>query len=541
MRKKVILSLTSAIFAFSGLLQAAPSIYAKKLSEKIIKNTSNANIIFDNENETRVWVMPPNTGASEVSGLHPMTANTGFCQEMSDLQKMSKGIVERVYQASEDQFLAQKNIDDLMLKLDQARIEAESLRVSPIVKQLQAANDRIDDIEVRLDTLSSKLEDCTQGCEEIKAERVQLRREKADLTQSRRKLTADNTSELRAYEKKLGVVSAMETNILNKEEAWKKIEVRLLNLRTTFQNMYGSLGKLQGGFANFQYNTNWEEQMNKLRTDNPTFEFMQIPTKNVSITTNIIGANSFPSAGAIMRYAVAGGPSTEGVIKLSSFPGAFSTNIELSLLGACPILNPVAFGFPANKSGDLNSYKMKYGLTAAYEYATAYDLSATVSYNIHRVYEKILSSGTKGGFFRSKSWSKIEDKFTYNDEFKIVWNEEESEHTLSEDEKRARETDMRNSIFARLVSVGLPAAANAGALVLTAPPKNGAVVISESLMQTCPQNIYCVGASIGMNVLDAIFGNSSSIAEFKNTQDVDLIEVWSSKKMLYRPYVTSYN
>jgi hypothetical protein len=43
-----------------------------------------------------------------------------------------------------------------------------------------------------------------------------------------------------------------------------------------------------------------------------------------------------------------------------------------------------------------------------------------------------------------------------------------------------------------------------------------------------------------LNVLDAIFGNSSASASYSNIQDADLTERWSTTSVVMKPYVTTY-
>lgn len=185
--------------------------------------------------------------------------------------------------------------------------------------------------------------------------------------------------------------------------------------------------------------------------------------------------------------------------------------------------------------------EMAYGMTVSYEYPTSFVAEATATYNMHKMYQKIARSGSSGGFFSSRSWSSVEERTYFSDSFKVSWVEQDSANSIPDEKKADLEREMRNNIFARMATIGLPAVANAGALV--SPPAlsaSGAVVLANSLQKTCPGNYYCVGAAMALNVLDAIFGSKSTTSSYTNIQDVDSVESWSRKKVVFKPWVSSY-
>src|SRR4051794_25558549 len=78
----------TALMAESAL--ATPTIYPKTLTFlSAIENPTNSNLVADDADPRVIWVMPPNTATSKVEGLHTLTANVGYCQEMADLQGYS--------------------------------------------------------------------------------------------------------------------------------------------------------------------------------------------------------------------------------------------------------------------------------------------------------------------------------------------------------------------------------------------------------------------------------------------------------------------
>jgi hypothetical protein len=221
----------------------------------------------------------------------------------------------------------------------------------------------------------------------------------------------------------------------------------------------------------------------------------------------------------------------------SGFPQSISANLVLSLVGACPMLHPEYFdiqpGYGANK--------MAYGLTITYDFPAAMVVRATAHYNMYKMYEKIVSSGSSGGFFSSRSWTNVEEHTFFKDSFSIDWKTQDPANSVSEERRLEIEHEMRAHIIERIASLALPSAPNRDAILAAgAPPVHGAVVVSNSLMQACPGNVYCVAGSLILTSLDAIFGSSSATASYIQTQNFDATETWSQSQTILKPWVTSY-
>lgn len=517
---------------------AVPTIYPTSPTYlSSIKNYTNSNLVADDADARVIYVMPPSSASSIVSGLHSITANVGFCKEMANLQGYSDQLSKRIIDITLQQSESKKEIDDLMVKLSAARLAmAESATVGRM-NELTDLDDRISNIELQLVQLSDKLHDCSQNCEPLRAQIRDLRAEKFEVTKRRRELAASNSKDLREYEKKKAVVAGLKEDIEDRTESWNKLTTRLTSVQNDFLAIYSSFGKMEGARAGIQFKSTWDDNIASLRSENPNFDFKQIPTQNALITTNIAEINSIPTGGAILGFEIAGSRK-DGALSLAAYPSNLSGNVRLSLLGTCPVLHPADFDINVPNGTD----EMRYGMTVSYEYPSAFQLEATATYNMYKMYEKIVSSGSRGGFFKSKSWSSVEERNYFKDSFTVNWTEQDSGNSLTDDQRADIERDMRSDIFARLATVGLSGATSAG--VLVAPPglsKTGAVVISDSLMKTCPGNMYCVGAAMTMNVLQAIFGSSTTSASYKSIEDKNLTEKWSRNKVVYKPWISAYN
>lgn len=248
--------------------------------------------------------------------------------------------------------------------------------------------------------------------------------------------------------------------------------------------------------------------------------------------------SQIPGAQAIIAYEV-GGRSENGVLELSSYPESLAGNVVLSLVGACPALHPDWFNIPTAVASGAD--QMKYGLTVSYEYPSVFSINAKAQYNMYKMYQKIVESGSSGGFFNSNSWSSVEERNRFSDSFKVTWDETDPSFTLPDSEKAQIEAEMRKHIFDRMATLVLPRSPDHNGIIqAVGAPRHGALVLSDSLMTACPGNSFCVGGSIAFQVLDAIFGGSSSSSSYLQTYNSDLIEEFSRSKVIYKPAITSY-
>lgn len=65
-------------------------------------------------------------------------------------------------------------------------------------------------------------------------------------------------------------------------------------------------------------------------------------------------------------------------------------------------------------------------------------------------------------------------------------------------------------------------------------------MLADSLIRVCPLNIYCQGASVVLNVLQAIFGSVEVQQSLKQKLDMNLVEHHSSEEMVLQPMLTTY-
>lgn len=517
---------------------AVPTIYPTEVSHlSTIINPTNSNLVSDNVDPNTFWVLPPNTGASEVGNLHSLNANIGFCREMGDLQGYSRQTSEKINELVAKEVEQQNVIDSKLDEIARAKINAARFAQENDIEELVKMDERVAEIEDRIVVLSDELQTCTQNCSDLRSQKRILQKEKREELRIRRRFAAQHRYASREYQQRMAVVEAMEDQVKDLRESHSELRARLLSVKSTFISLYSSFAKMEGARASIKFKNDWESNLVALRENNPSYSFQKIPTQNAVITTALNGLEGIPAAGGILSYNM-DGQFSEGTLRLPAYPEETTGLVTLSLIGACPMVHPEYFDIDLPNG----TQEMSYGLTVSYEYPTAFVVSATAKYNMYKMYQKIAKSKKRGGLFRSKRMTSLKEKTFFRDSFKVEWKEQDPQHSLSAEEKAELEREWRNAIFGRLAAIGLPAAAAAGTLELPAPPASGAVVLGNSLQNNrmCQSNAYCMGAAIGVKVLGAIFGSSTSTNNYTNIQDAELTEEWSRETVIYKPWISTY-
>lgn len=531
--KNKLLTLTGLALT-TGVL-ATPTIYPKDSTylSKIV-NKTNSNLVADDSDQRVIWVMPPNTAFSKVGNLHTITANVGFCREMADLQGYSRSLSAKLEALKNQEIENKDKREALAQKISDARKELSEYIVSNKLFDITEIDDRLTTVEQQIDDLTSKLDTCQQNCSEVSSQLLDLRKEKVSLTRQRREVGRDRLTSIRMMDRKKAALEGYEKDLQDLINSYDKMGADIESLRNRFIAMYSQFGKMEGARASIEFKSEWESNIQSLRNENRDYDFKEIHTQNAVIYSNLIAGN-LPADSAILAYEIPGSTDNDK-ITLPSYPSDISGNLRLSLIGTCPALHPELFDINVPNGTD----QMKYGLVVAYEFPSTFDVGVKVSYNMHRMYEKIVKSKTKGGLFSSSKKTTVSEKTLFEDSLKIAWSDEAK--LLTSDQKDEIEVDLRNNVYARLANIGLPAVPNAINLVAEATGPTGAAVLASSLAnnKACKANKWCTAAAMGVNVLNAVFGSSSSTTSYKNVQDVWLTDDWSRKEVVYKPWVTSY-
>lgn len=532
--KKII---TASLLLTGTHAWALPTLYPTDVSLlSTIKNKTNSNLMADSVDPHVVYVMPPNSAFSYVEGLHTLNANLGMCREIRDLQSYGRRITQRIADLAEKTEERGVVLEQKLEVLKEAKLKLADFVVANSLQEISSLEENIADNQRLIVKVADQLQACTQNCDMLNTEYKELRKIRRELIDRKNDLRDSFGEKYEKFLRSQKKVEALQEDFDMVNNEWEKLTTSLVKLRDDFHEMYKRYGELEGAFASVRFTSNWDQNIDLLRNENPGFEFKKITTKNAVVSSNITDLKNIPSTGAILGYMI-GGEYQDGVMKMPSYPENLSGNVRLSLLGACPVLHPADFDINIPSGTD----RMRYGLTVSYEYPSAFTTRVKMTYNMHKMYQKIVSSGSRGGFFRRRSWTNVTERTFFQDSFKVDWLEQDASNRLSEEQKQEMEQEMRNRIFDRLAAIGLPAVANAGQLVVPPVGPSGAIVLSGALKKHCPGNAYCVAGSVALDVLDSIFGSASASASYTNIQDADMTEEWSQTLVSYKPWVTSYN
>lgn len=534
--KKLMTTLTTALIAGSAF--ATPTIYPTDVTLlSNIKNPTNSNLVADDADQHVIWVMPPNTAYSKVGNLHTITSNIGFCQEMANIQSYSLSLTASLKTMQDKSTASQDKLEAIQLKLNNARQELAQYKTSNNLQEFTTIDDRLAIVEEQISGLTDKLNSCGDHCSEVSVQLSELRSERSELVKQRRDLSKDRAAAVRMMDKKQAAVNAYEVEFSEAEQQFTKISEDILRTRNSLLGMYKEFAKMEGARAAVSFESDWDKNIQELENNNPNFVFKQIQTEKAHVSTSLMAGNSLPGDSAVLAYEISG-KSVSGGIEFSAYPPSFSANLRLSLIGACPMLHKDLFNIPVENGTD----QMKYGMIVSYEYPTSVEASLHIEYYMYKMYQKIVKSKTKGGFFSSSKKTSVTEKNFFREEFITTWREQDSTYKYTDEEKADIEKEIRDDMFARMAANALPVIPNPGTLIAESAPANGAAVLGASLAKNkaCRANQWCTAATIGVNVLNAVFGGSSSAASYTNIQDIKQEVDWTRKQVVMKPWISSY-
>ena len=512
---------------------AEPTLYPANLNVLSgIKNTTNSNIVADEEDPRTIWVMPPNTASAKVSGMHTPTSHMGFCAEMRDQQTYSRELSADINDLMKLKKSKTKELTELSRKASELDQAAQKYASDRNLTALSELDTRISDSEARLSELYKASEKCSQNCDRISQEIDDLLAAKNEMLKQRNALAKANTEDIRTYNKKVKEAQAAQKAYLSAKNVYSELAGDLQSMQDQFKQAYASYGRLEGARAAIRYKSSWDENIIRLREANPGVNFAKMKTQNAQLMTELSGLQTGDPSSAILGMPLPG--FKDGVAKYAAYPESLTTNVVLSLIGACPMAHPEYFDL-----GQTPLDEMSYGLIITYDYQTVFKMKAKTKYNMYKMYQKVVSSGSRGGLFSSRSWSNVEERNIFQDSFVVQWDDREN--TVSPEEKEQRELEMRHAVLLRLATQALPETPSKVELLQAlAPSAHGAIVLADALTQTCGFNAYCQGGAIVMRVLDAIFGSSSSSSSYTKITNSDLEENYEVQQKITKSWVTTY-
>jgi hypothetical protein len=518
-----------------------------------LKNTSTSSLLPDTEDCSLVHVLPPIGGQSKIQSFSP-SGNLGFCPAMKTLhgavEKVAKQYRKLTSKASE----LDPMVEEASIELKAAKKKAAEFLATGATLEISKLEGMLRQVDIRIEAIIKQLETCSHtNCAPLTEELSAKNLERSDLQERLFLIQDKNSEELLASKKAEAEVVAAQENydlFINKYDT---IRQKISSLNQEIFSMYSTYGKLEGGFAEIQYNSGWQDNVSKLSLENQGLKFNSIPTKNARLHANLIGSTDqssyLASLPAVLDYQMAGLKyqpwGEEKTPELSSLPDNIQGSLRLSLIGGCPAHYENFLGDDLLKVREPQSSSFPiFGITATYEYPVSYHLKMKASYNLYKMYEETKKSGTSGGFFTSRSYVDASTKKLDKDTFSIDWTVEDPNSQYSEEKRFQVEREIRQILLERVLSnMAQPIFTGATAQPEAAPaiPENGAMVLAEGISRTCGwYSFYCTGGSWLLKGANAIFGSSSSESSFKAEHNSNATEEWNVTAASWKSGAISY-
>lgn len=307
------------------------------------------------------------------------------------------------------------------------------------------------------------------------------------------------------------------------EEEMISLLQRKKDITDSLLKEYGSTPAIKVGLL---YSTGYADYLEKVRGRNRhldlNFEIVPLKKTRLIFNTTKKGEADFPIA------LKADFPTSD---EHETVNQSVTGEVELSLFGACALRSPFSGKIPSY----LNSRSFAAHLPAKLSYE--YDLMTTVKYKATYskggLAEKVRESSTKGGFFSSKTVSKLSSTTRTDSWFEYSYSCDEARaceeaHDVNILELKGRLIDEVISNIA-LVKFEYPLAPESAAT----PGTNGAGTASGELKKC--HHKYCMIAAGVLDVANATLGQTSKVDSYiNNERHWSIEEVTTSKAYPYQ-------
>ena len=543
--KSRVLILASALVT-AAPAHALPTLYPSRPDQlKQVKNQTSSTVLADTIDDNQYYVLPPGAGTAIPQTAWSPSDTLGFCGEMTDAQRNSKAIAQSMADVAEDFAANEKDLAAKIRRAGELRQAAADLAVSSQDLTLAGTlyEQKTDD-ETRLSALyaaqnTCEGDACAARAKDVADTQKHRRTVMKQLTDIQARLGASYTTWERARQK----AAAAEQDVVAQLKFVGDYQDTLSKLRQQILANYAYFAKLAGAMTGISYDTGWDQNLDRLRADNPSIHFEKSATANVVVYANLIGPDDraayYNSLPAVLDYVVNGVAEnpfrTDGKVDtLAALPTKFNATLRLSLVGACPLMEPAKYDVK------LKSGVPVFAISAKYDYPTAYTTKVKFSYNLWRFYQMIKDESSSGGLFWSSSSVKITETKLGNDTFTADWHESDPDNVVPDDQKRAIEKEVKTELINRVLTQMAVPVPGGGAAPAGTPgvPAHGAVVIASGLDQVCGFSIYCQGGAWILRGLDAIFGGSSAETSYSRNENFTASEIWNRESVRYKPGMT---
>ncbi len=470
MKLLTLLSLIT-ILPLSGY--ATPVKFANCNTSVKLKSPKNASGVYFNDNCDTAYVLPPETGSFQISGLLPTGNLQLVCQAYNDIEQTIANTISS-------------------LKMSSARIESFSKK----------AQDYMDNLEDGLVPVGMTAEEVDEKIDEL----------------------------------------------LTKSTSYQAQFIKSFNDLKSLKAYYA---KTEGAVGKFLLESDYVKLVEEYQKKNPSIHFVRIPIEQSYIMINektksetedpldfpmeAVMSLSSPTADFIPLLKQIRDPQPTDVPPAKTPGGIFtdglSGNIQLSALGACPLLDKS--GLPESiNMGDLDTY---ISANVVYQYHVQVLRKHSISYNLGQLAKRIESSSEKGGFFSRKKVHSLTEESKSEKWIKFEMYSDDPTYNYTESYRQEIKEQFLNSVLQEVAYVSFDNPGNYPSVALPTGA-SGASVASDALGK-CPHP-YCQVGMYAMKFLDATFGSKSAISEFIRNRDIWAQETVEERAMV--PYVGSY-
>jgi hypothetical protein len=220
------------------------------------------------------------------------------------------------------------------------------------------------------------------------------------------------------------------------------------------------------------------------------------------------------------------------------FSNSVSGQIVLSLVGACPY-----FEGPYSARTGINFQELAAYLVAnvTYQYEAFVKRGYVAEYNLNNFYKRVETQKKKGGFFSSKTVHSIVEEGDSSDWFKIFFDAPttgEFQYTEAEQATISREVkaDLIDRAMKRFAFLA------GGPTTPPAVPEMAPTGASSAAKALRKCHLwYCQAGSLGLGVLNSIFGRSTAVSSFQRTNDIWTKDTVRGTKVVTRATTTTFS
>ena len=248
--KQKILSVTlfAALLSGAQIAGAAPTLYPEHFNSGL-RNSTNSDILADDETPFRFYVLPPSDAVAQVTGLHTVTANVGFCSEIAKLQRYNADTLDLLNAMKTKDLNTKTQLEQQNKKYVLANEELSNYIVAANLHELASLDAKVFSLEKRLDGLYTLFRKCSRDCPVLQKDIEDSQLLRTELLTKRYELSAGDLMASTEYERKKVFVATIKENVNELERNWKQIQSDLKDLYSEFNRMFDAHAMREGGRA----------------------------------------------------------------------------------------------------------------------------------------------------------------------------------------------------------------------------------------------------------------------------------------------------